>query len=528
MKKIRTAVVLLGLSLPVLAQATEFQPIGALGFGGAGVARNTGALTAYWNPAGGAFNDTPFAMYLGVGAGVRANNGLAENVDRLTDVNFDSINKFDSANSSSVGEMVKLLSTLEDTQKRNGNLSLSGETSVGFSIKHFSFGAFGNIEGYIQPNVDTTNILPTNIGGSATTTQVKDLYTAAVNTLPIPSTNTGYFSDSQFSTLATLFSTASGTGSNAISVDQAKQLVNAITSSSQMQGSGISASSTYSTLVNLATSMTAGSSAQALGSTFNKNNSYVTTKSIEYVEVPFAYGHPFNFGKYGKLGIGAAAKIISGNVSQNAVQLVNRPGGSDISAKDLMKDITKNNQSSVNFGVDLGAMYKYDKWLTLGVVGKNLNSPKFSGPGYTVPAYNASTNTVDPLGTKMPGEDVTLKPQVRAGVAVEPWKWLTLASDIDLTDNEVVAPGSLPGSSRANAKSRNLGGGLEVHPYSWLRVRGGAYKNLADSDVGMVVTGGVTLFLLDIDAAMATKTFKVSGTDVPQEAKVQVALSFAF
>ena len=191
-----------------------------------------------------------------------------------------------------------------------------------------------------------------------------------------------------------------------------------------------------------------------------------------------------------------------------------------------MKDITKNSESSVNFGVDLGAMYKYDKWLTVGVVGKNLNSPRFAAPEYSVPVYNETTKTVDPQGGKKKGEDVVLKPQARAGVAVEPWKWLTLASDIDLTENDVVAPGSVVGSSAA--KSRNFGGGAEIHPYSWLRVRGGAYKNLADSDVGMVVTGGVTLFLLDIDAAMATKTFKVSGSDVPQEAKVQVALSFAF
>ncbi len=528
MKKIWSAVVLFGLSLPVLAQATEFQPIGSLGFGGAGVARNTGALTAYWNPAGGAFNDTPFAMYVGAGAGVRASNGLAENVDRLSGVDFDSINKFDSSKASSVGDMVKLLSTLEDAQKRNGNLSLGGEASLGFSIKHFSFGVFGNLEGYVQPNVDTTNILPTNVGGT-TTTSVKDLYTSAVNTSPIPSTNTsGYFTNTQFNDLATRFSIASGVSGdpNYITTTQAGQLVNAITGSSQLQGSGIPASSTYSTLVNLATSMTSGSSAQTLGSTFNKNTSYVTTKYIDYVEVPFAYGHPFNFGKNGKLGIGATAKIISGNVSQSTIQLVNRPNDSSISAKDLMKDITKNSESSVNFGVDLGAMYKYDKWLTVGVVGKNLNSPRFAAPEYSVPVYNETTKTVDPQGGKKKGEDVVLKPQARAGVAVEPWKWLTLASDIDLTENDVVAPGSVVGSSAA--KSRNFGGGAEIHPYSWLRVRGGAYKNLADSDVGMVVTGGVTLFLLDIDAAMATKTFKVSGSDVPQEAKVQVALSFAF
>ncbi|MBW4056137.1 MAG: hypothetical protein HIU83_12210 [Proteobacteria bacterium] len=125
----------------------------------------------------------------------------------------------------------------------------------------------------------------------------------------------------------------------------------------------------------------------------------------------------------------------------------------------------------------------------------------------------------------MHGEDVKLKPQVRFGVAVDPYSWLTLASDLDLTNNDTVAPGTVVGSS---VRSRNFGAGVEVHPYSWLRIRGGAYKNLAASDVGMVLTGGFSLFVLDVDGAFATDTFKIGGSDIPQEAKVQVAMSFTF
>ena len=55
MKKIVSIVSLL-LSIPLVAKGVEFQTPGALGMGGAGVARQNGALTAYWNPAGGAFN----------------------------------------------------------------------------------------------------------------------------------------------------------------------------------------------------------------------------------------------------------------------------------------------------------------------------------------------------------------------------------------------------------------------------------------------------------------------------------------
>lgn len=44
----------------------------------------------------------------------------------------------------------------------------------------------------------------------------------------------------------------------------------------------------------------------------------------------------------------------------------------------------------------------------------------------------------------------------------------------------------------------------------------------------MVLTTGFTLFFLDVDGAFATDTFKIDGNSVPQEAKVQLSMSFAF
>ena len=517
MKKMRTAIVLLGLSLPVMAQAAEFQPIGALGMGGAGVARNNGALTAYWNPAGGAFNETPFAMHVGVGIGARGSDGLAENIDRLSDIDFDRVKNFDSTKANSVGEMVKTITILDDIGKRNGNIALNGSVPIGFAIKHVSFGVFGNFEGYILPKADIINILPEN-AGTTTTTSIADLYNAVAGQ---PNNNSNqYFSSAQTTALANSFFNASLSTATPISLGNATELANAI--GNQLNGSGIPADSTYNSLTtNLIPSLaTTGGT-----NTFNKNTTSAMTKALMYYEVPLSYGHPFDFGSFGKLGLGATAKIISGTVYQNQVLLVNRKNGEDISSKELAEDISKNSKSTVNFGIDLGALYKYDTWLSVGLVAKNLNSPKFKGPDYEVPEYDPITNTVISSPTKKPGEDVTLKPQVRLGVAVEPTNWLMLASDLDLTEIDTVAPGSVVGSS---VKSRNLGGGAEVHPYSWLRIRGGAYKNLAASDVGLVLTAGFTVFLLDVDGAFTTDTFKIGGSKIPQEAKVQVAMSFAF
>lgn len=506
MKKTKIAAALLCLSLPVAAQAVEFQTPGAVGMGGAGVARNNGALTAYWNPAGGAFNDAPFAMHAGFGVGARGSDGLAENIDRLSDIDFDNVKNFNSSQgAAAVGDMVKTITILDDIGKRNGSIALNGQVPIGFSIKHLSFGIYGNFEGYILPKADIINILPENVTTSSTTS-ITDLYNAVAGSTYTPS---GYFSADQLTNLAAQF-----TSNSTLTAPQAQQLAYAI--DNQLKSSGIAAGTSYNSLITtLIPTLTSGGT-----NTFDKNTTSAMTKAIMYYEVPLSYGHPFDFGKYGKLGVGATAKIISGTVYQNQVLLVNRPGGDNVSSSDLVDDITKNSKASVNFGLDLGALYKYDKWLSVGLVAKNLNSPKFDAPDYDAPALNDPTSTV-----KMHGEDITLKPQVRFGVAVEPYSWLTLASDLDLTNNETVAPGTVVGSS---VKSRNFGGGAEVHPYSWLRLRGGAYKNLAASDVGLVLTAGFTLFVLDVDGAFATDTFKLGDSTLPQEAKVQVSLSFAF
>jgi hypothetical protein len=526
MKKLVTAVAIAGLTLPVLALATEFQPIGALGMGGAGVARNNGALTAYWNPAGGAFQESPFAAHIGVGFGIRGSDGLAENVDRVNDIKFDDVKTFNNnSDAKTVGNLVKMVAIIDDIGTRKGNIALNAQVPVGFAINRFSFGVYGNLEGYIRPMADINNILPNTIStdpnnASTKATSVNDLY-VAISKNGATYQPGGYFSATERTNLTSQFSSSLASDPGGLTAGQkATQLVNAI--DIQLKAGNLPADSTYTTLSeNLIPILK-----NPTGSTFDRNTTSVMTKAIQYIEVPLSYGHPFEFGDYGRLGIGATAKVISGTVYQNQILLVNRPNNDSTGSNDLAKDINKNSKGSVNFGLDLGALYKYDKWLSVGLVAKNINSPKFDAPDYGVPEYNAITKKIVTSTKKVSGEDVKLKPQLRTGIALEPLSWLTIAADLDLTSNDTVAPGTVVGSA---AKSQNVGGGLEVHPYSWLRLRGGAYKNIAKSaDIGTILTAGVTLFILDIDGAFATDTFKMGSSSIPQEMKIQMVASFTF
>jgi long-subunit fatty acid transport protein len=75
------------------AYALEFQPVGngALGVGGAGIARTEGAMSAYWNPAGLAFAQKTVSVSLSVGAGLSPDKNLAQDLDNLS-IKFDAWN----------------------------------------------------------------------------------------------------------------------------------------------------------------------------------------------------------------------------------------------------------------------------------------------------------------------------------------------------------------------------------------------------------------------------------------------------
>ncbi len=508
MKKM-LAIASLALSLPAVAKGVEFQTPGALGMGGAGVARDNGALTSYWNPAGAAFGNSNFALNAGAGVGIKASDGLTENIDRFSDIDFESVRDFNTANASSVGDLVKTLSIMNDIDARQGHIALNVVVPVSFSIKNISFGIYGNMEGYIQPDVDMVNILPYDkLAGVSTTLSVADLYTAA-SAGGVTYNKSGYFSDAQ---LGILKSKINLYDNNALTLSQQEQLAYAI--DTQLKNSGIDPETALSTLTDndklLPTLASSGTN------TLNKNTTSVMTKAVQYIEIPVSYGQPINVGKKGKLGLGVTGKFISGTVYQNQVLLVNRPGDTKVDASDLIDDITENKKTSTAIGIDLGALYKYDKWLSVGVVGKNLNSPKLDAPDYFDIQKSITVS----------GGSVELKPQVRAGVAVDPVGWVTLAADLDLTENDTLAPGTVIGST--SVKSRNFGGGFEVKPASWLKVRGGGYKNLAMSSSGNVLTAGFKLFMLDVDGAFATDTFTIDGNELPKEFKVNAAISFSF
>ena len=93
--------------------------------------------------------------------------------------------------------------------------------------------------------------------------------------------------------------------------------------------------------------------------------------------------------------------------------------------------------------------------------------------------------------------EIELKPQYRAGIAWKPFERLTLSADYDLSKNK---------SLTELYEDQTLAAGVELTlPKEIFSIRGGAYKNLADSNSNMVYTAGfgIRAFILRVDIAGA-------------------------
>jgi hypothetical protein len=139
------------------AHALEFLPVGngALGMGGAGVARTEGAMSAYWNPAGLAFAQKTVTVSITAGAALTPGKKLAEDLDNLSTT----FKAWDSnqADPTAQTNLANAVANVSDTD----NLRATSNAAVGVQIKQIGFGVFGTFEGAATPHtvpVDTSSV----------------------------------------------------------------------------------------------------------------------------------------------------------------------------------------------------------------------------------------------------------------------------------------------------------------------------------------------------------------------------------
>jgi hypothetical protein len=180
----------------------------------------------------------------------------------------------------------------------------------------------------------------------------------------------------------------------------------------------------------------------------------MAVRMLEARQAAFSYAYAFADKTFS---IGVTAKVIQG-AAYNGTQ--NLSAGQDIKLSDSLGKAT----ISTTYGIDVGAIYRPSSWLRFGVVAKDLNQPEFDSPD----------------GTK-----IKLGPQVRGGMALNPYSSLTLSADVDATSNKTLVPG---------VKSQVLSLGAEQTILAeFLSFRVGAFKNMQDAKTPFTPTAGIGL-----------------------------------
>lgn len=234
------------------------------------------------------------------------------------------------------------------------------------------------------------------------------------------------------------------------------------------------------------------------GNAQNAHSIYIT--SFVLSEIPVGYARTFYL-KNGNLNIGIAGKLMNSTSMQNKVAITTKTDfGAEMNK--IVQDF-KNTTMDKAIGVDVGAVYEIDlpkfRYLTLGIVGKNLNSPTFN-------------STL---------QNITIKPQARAGIAYYTQSGFNLAFDADLTQNDIIA------FSTKDQKSQMIGGGAG---FIWrgFDLRLGAMKDLRQ-DNGLILTGGVNVLgLIDIALQSSTKFTDIQGYPMPQYLSLRVGGSLSW
>jgi hypothetical protein len=189
----------------------------------------------------------------------------------------------------------------------------------------------------------------------------------------------------------------------------------------------------------------------------------MAVRAMEARQAAFSYAYAFADKTFS---IGFTAKVMQG-AAYNGTQ--NLQGGQDIKLSDSLGKAT----ITTTYGIDVGAIYRPASWLRFGVVAKDLNQPEFDAPD----------------GTK-----IKLGPQVRGGMALNPYSSLTLSADVDITSNKTLVPG---------VKSQVLSLGAEQTILTeFLSFRVGGFKNMQDPGTPFTPTAGLGMrifaFRLDL------------------------------
>ena len=524
MKRQLLAVCLLCLCGTLFAQSWQMVGSRAMGMGGAGVAVSTGAEAQYWNPAGLVVLDEQEKDFiLGFGAQMETTKNVMDSLDGLKDMSdkYKTLsNKIKAGGTPDASDLTTLFQGVGDIANltKEGTGVLAGaDAGFGFKIKNFgvsvrSLGTMG-----ITPTVDQVNVGFSTQGGGAglnlsgsTSAPVDTTEQQAANIIADVINSTGTFD--------ALKALLGGTYTNA--TELANKLVNTASGAGSTPAQILEAAQKAAEYLPSAADLVKNAGSASGGNGYENNTSRVMADVAAFSEASLGYGHEVING----VQIGANLKVIEGTLAQTGILVLQDKD----EIKDIAKDAWDHKRNTTQLGIDLGARLNFARLLdkeiwgkpTIGMTVRNINSPKFKRPN--MPA-NIDPRLVDGWDTS----DYKLKPQVRAGGALELFNRLTVAADLDLTENDTSVKGY---------QSRQLAFGGEIDLTKGkgfgVPLRVGINKNLAESQSETYYTAGIGLrivhFWLELAGAISNDTVEVDNKDIPAAAAASLQFGFTF
>ena len=473
-----TASLLLGFSIP--GKASQWNIVGSRqqAMGGAGVADTQDSTANYWNPANLAFQPG-WGIHLPVTAGGSIENNALTRLSNLL-VDYDDLsggaqNIFTCAPSCGPGDLGGLnpqqvegiFGLLSDfaTFGTNGE-AVHVEASFGLAgrFKNFGFSAMSISDGSVFPNTDVTNIRLVEDAADVTA-----FLNAGCSSGCGPAANQDLVDRIDSS-------------SSIITQPQANDLVYLL----ERSGADTSDPDIETLAIALVSDESGPLSENATGAVARGLSVQEIAFSIALkIPVPFIgkmSGGTQDFLRnwvHEKFAVSVTPKYMLGITFQKFYPYNDVPSAGDALNFD-------NSTLSSAFGLDVGVAYRPARWLRIGVMARNVNSPSFK----VDTRFNGS------------GEAIQSEAQVRGGIAILPIRNLTLAVDADITDNRLIA---LP---EARSRLISIGGEYVIpfHRHFDMALRVGTYSNLSDTvNRDWALTGGLGLrfgsFHIDLSGA---------------------------